>query len=58
MFHAYFSKYNERMFAQLLIHSKMRRLSMGEPLYKKGQMANHFYFVVRGALHLTVVESS
>ena len=35
----------------------MRQLGRGEPLYKKGEMANHFYFLVRGTLHLTVVES-
>ena len=36
----------------------MRQLTRGEPLYKKGEMANHFYFLVRGALHLTVVADS
>mmetsp|Transcript_34655 Transcript_34655/g.45583 ORF Transcript_34655/g.45583 Transcript_34655/m.45583 type:complete len:108 (-) Transcript_34655:1329-1652(-) len=58
MFHSYFSQYTDRMFAQLLIHSCMRELTLGEALYKKGEMANHFYFLVRGQLHLTVVESS
>ena len=35
----------------------MRTMELGVPLYKKGEMANHFYFLVRGQLHLTVVES-
>ena len=36
----------------------MRELSLGEALYKKGDKSNYFYFLLRGQLHLTVVESA
>ena len=31
---------------------------MGEALYKKGDKSNYFYFLLRGELHITVVESA
>ena len=36
----------------------MRELSLGEALYKKGEKSNFFYFLLRGQLHVTVVESA
>ena len=36
----------------------MRELKIGEPLYKKGDKSKYFYFLLRGQLHLTVVESA
>lgn len=35
----------------------MRELKVGEPLYRKGDKSTYFYFLLRGQLHLTVVES-
>ena len=34
----------------------MRELQIGEPLYKKGDKSKYFYFLLRGQLHLTVVD--
>lgn len=39
------------------MHCQMRELGLGEALYKKGDKSNYFYFLLRGQLHLTVVES-
>jgi len=39
------------------MNCQMRELSLGEALYKKGDKSNYFYFLLRGQLHLTVVES-
>lgn len=36
----------------------MRILTLGEALYKKGEKSKYFYFLLRGCLHLTVVESA
>lgn len=36
----------------------MQELSLGGALYKKGDKSNYFYFLLRGQLHLTVVESA
>ena len=57
MFNSFFSSYSDRMFAQLLVHCEMRELELGQALYKKGDKSNYFYFLLRGQLHLTVVES-
>ena len=43
---------------QLLVHCRIRELSLGEALYKKGEKSSCFYFLLRGQLHLTVVESA
>jgi len=40
------------------VHCTVRELSLGEALYKKGDKSNYFYFLLRGSLHLTVVESA
>lgn len=39
------------------MHCKLRELSLGDVLYKKGEKSAYFYFLLRGQLHQTVVES-
>ncbi len=41
-----------------MVHCKIRELGLGDALYKKGDKSNYFYFLLRGELHITVVESA
>lgn len=52
----FFSTYTVTMFAQLLLHCKLNTLPRGGILYSKGDLSDHFYYVLKGELHQTFLD--
>ena len=39
------------------MHCSVRQLNLGEALYKMNDKSRFFYFLLRGQIHITVLES-
>ena len=44
------------MFAQLMLHCRLKQLGRGGILYDKGNLSDCFYFVLKGDVHVTMLD--